>query len=59
MELTGDEVAKDGVDVGAGIIVSFRPDLLAGRMIISVLGMIKGQIHELHKRNLSPAMNAI
>jgi hypothetical protein len=47
------------VDIGAGIIVSRRADLLAGRMIVSVLGMIKGQFHEFRKRNPAPAMNPV
>jgi hypothetical protein len=50
-ELPGDQVAKDGVDIGTGIKIAPGPDLFPGRIVITQLRVVKDPVHELGKRD--------
>ena len=41
MELPGDEVAEDRVNIGAGVKIALGPDLFPGRMVITQLRVVK------------------
>jgi hypothetical protein len=58
VELTGKELSKDRMDMGAGIVVPPRPSYFPEGGIITFDWMVKNQVHEFCKGDRAPGPDA-
>jgi hypothetical protein len=58
VDLAGNELSEDRMDMGAGIVVPPRPGLFPERVVIPFDWMVKNQVHKLGKGDPAPGPDA-